>query len=84
VGALGVTVVGFRMNGYTMTDRKLDLFTINHLQSFALFVLVFAAEFDTPSEYGLVGRVARCPNHKCGLKYPGGILVFLRFDLGVN
>lgn len=55
MGTLSVTVIGLRVNGYTMTDRKLDLLAVDHLQCLALVIVVFASERDAPSENGFVG-----------------------------
>ena len=79
MSALGVTGIGLRVNGYTVTDRELDLLAVNHFQRLALFVVVFAGERDAPSENGFVRsrprperstRAERPRLNPCSLRVP--------------
>jgi hypothetical protein len=72
------------VDGHAVAYGELDLLSIDHLERFALFVVVLCRQGRTTlKDRSIVGIACRSYD-QFGLKYPSRILVVRRLSLGVD
>src|SRR5262249_39119887 len=81
VSLFRVLLQRIRVDGNPVTDGEFDLFSVDHFERLALFVIVLARERRAPPEHGLTIRRA---DDQFGLEDPDRILVTVWFALRVD